>query len=197
MKKLTPLLWAGIIIALVLVVFGGSTAGMWIYAYNGEITHGATATKERANINTTLISRYEKVGAFIDAIQNANATILTYLETIRDARIAFADAINNGALDDAEAETEIIDSTFTNLVAYMEDNPESYNTITLYEGYLGEFSASTNAVVYAIDEFNDAVLEYNTFVQVFPNVLFLKGKVLLATYNYNPDNYNPTLPTFN
>lgn len=38
--------------------------------------------------------RYEKVLTFIDAIEDANATVMGYLNIIKDARIAFAEAID-------------------------------------------------------------------------------------------------------
>ena len=77
----------------------------------------------------------------------------------------------------------------------MEDNPESYNTVDLYSGYMAEFAASTNAVTYAINEFNEVVNDYNTFIQTFPNVIFLGEKVTFEPYSLA--NYNATLPTFN
>ena len=195
MKKLTPLLRVAIIVGLVVVVLGGTTAGMWISAYNGEITRRENVTEERGNVHASLSGRYEKVGTFIDAIESANQTVLTYLETIRDARTAFADAIASNEPVDADAAAETIDSTFVQLVAYMEDNPESYNTVDLYAGYMAEFAASTNAVTYAITEFNGVVNDYNTFIQTFPNVIFLGGKVTFEPYSLA--NYNATLPTFN
>ena len=97
MKKMTPLLWIAIIVSLVVVVFGGTTAGMWISAYNGEITRRENVTEERGNVHASLSGRYEKVGTFIDAIESANQTVLTYLETIRDARTAFADASSSSS----------------------------------------------------------------------------------------------------
>lgn len=177
-------------------MIGGSTAGMGIYAYNGEVTHRRDISQARGEIETSLIGRYEKVDAFIDAIEDANVTILAFLETIRDARLAFAEAISSAEPVDADAAAETIDSTFTQLVAYMEDNPDSYNTIGLYEGYLAEFSASTNAVVYSMNEYNKAVNEYNTFIEIFPNVIFLSNKVPFENYTYNITNYSDTLPTF-
>ena len=195
MKKMTPLLWIAIIVGLVVVVFGGTTAGMWISAYNGEITRRENVTEERGNVHASLSGRYEKVGTFIDAIESANQTVLTYLETIRDARTAFADAIASNEPVDADEAADTIDSTFVQLVAYMEDNSESYNTVDLYSGYMGEFAASTNAVTYAIREFNEVVNDYNTFIQTFPNVIFLGEKVTFEPYSLA--NYNATLPTFN
>lgn len=195
MKKFTPLLWVGIVAALAVVVLGVPTAGVWVYAYNGEVSRREPITAARGNIHASLNGRYEKVAAFIDAIEDANQTISDFLTIIQEARLAFAQALLENNPVDADAAAETIDSTFTQLVAYMEVNPDSYNTVTLYEGYLAEFSASTNAVIYKIEEFNALITSYNVFIQTFPNVIFLQGKTVFEAYNLSY--YNAELPTFN
>lgn len=77
----------------------------------------------------------------------------------------------------------------------MEDNPASYQTVNLYGGFMGEFAASTNAVTYAINEYNDIVAVYNTHIEIFPNIIFLTNKTPFATWT--PPNYDTELPTFN
>lgn len=146
-------------------------------------------------VHAGLGNRFDTIITFIDAIESANATVQGYLTTITNAREAFADAIsaNNNALIQSEAAT--IDATFISLIALMEDNPSTYNTVTLYSGFMGEFSAKTNAVNYAIDEFNRKVNAYNTHIEIFPHVIFLSGKTSFATWPVA--NYNATLPTFN
>lgn len=63
--------------------------------------------------------RYEKVLTFIDAIEDANATVMGYLNIIKDARTAFTEAINNADLITADAESSTIDSIFVTLLAYV------------------------------------------------------------------------------
>ena len=186
----------------ILIIVAGSLTtvfviigALWIAAFNGAVRKDAVVSEARGNVHASLSARYEKVVVFIDAIEDANATVLTYLETIMDARTAFADALdnnNNAAADDAAT---TLDGTFVTLVAYMEDNPESYNTVGLYSGYLGEFSASTNKVRFDIGEYNAAVRIYNTHIQTFPNNLFVAGRVALTEYSLS--NYTATLPSFN
>jgi len=179
-----------IIAVVVLVVLGG----IWINAYNGEVTRNNAIEKQRSDVHATLGSRYDKVLAFIDAIEGANATVTGYLNIIKDARIAFAEAIDNGELMNADAESDTIDSTFVTLLAYMENNPDSYNTVSLYSGFMSEFSASTNAVLNAIETFNESVESYNNHIQKFPNNMFLGEKEPYTSYSI--ENYNTTLPTF-
>lgn len=75
------------------------------------------------------------------------------------------------------------------------DNPASYNTVSLYSGFASDFSASTNAVLNAIDYYNDSVRDYNNHIQTFPNFLFLGNKTPYQSYSIS--NYNTQLPTFN
>ncbi len=77
----------------------------------------------------------------------------------------------------------------------MENNPDSYNTVTLYFGFMSEFSASTNAVLNTIETYNESVESYNNHIQKFPNNMFLTEKESYTSYSI--ENYNITLPTFN
>ncbi|MFA5542514.1 MAG: LemA family protein [Bacilli bacterium] len=167
----------------------------WISAFNGEVSRNNDVVEYRGNVYAALSARYEKVGAFIDAIEGANATVTGYLTIISEARQAFANAIASGNIAAANEAISDIDGTFVTLLSYMEDNPESYNTVNLYSGFLGEFSASTNVVTTQIGEYNKKVNTYNTHIQRFPNNLFVGNKEKYESYNL--ENYNSPLPTFN
>lgn len=189
MKKII-LLVSGAVAVVALII-----SMMWISAYNGAVTREAEIVEKQGNVHAALSARYEKVGALIDAIEGANATVLGYLETIADARTAFANALAAGSQAAADAAADTIDATFITLLSYMEDNPDSYNTVNLYSGFAAEFSASTNLVTGSIILFNVAVTNYNTHVQTFPNNIFLGGRALYSPYELT--NYNVPLPTFN
>jgi len=189
MKKI--LLIVGGVLTTVFLVIGA----LWISAFNGAIRKDNAVSEKRANIHASLSARYEKVVVFVDAIESANETILTYLETIMDARTAFADAIDSSNNVAADSAATTIDGTFVTLVAYMEDNPDSYNTVSLYSGYMAEFAASTNKVRFDIGEFNAAARSYNTHIQTFPNNIFVGTRQTISEYSLT--NYNATLPSFN
>lgn len=188
MKKIF-LIVSGALAVLAIVI-----GSFWISAYNGAIVREAEVVEARGNVYATLEGRYEKVDALIDAIEDANATVLGYLETITDAREAFATAIENGNAAAADEASALIDGTFVTLVAYMEDNPDSYNTVGLYSGFAAEFTASTNMVTTSIIYYNSAVTDYNTHIATFPNVIFVGGRTPYAPYELT--NYNSELPTF-
>jgi len=189
MKKIIAIIVGAFLV--VSVVIGG----MWIGAYNGAVKRQNTVVEYQGNVHAALSNRYEKIGVFIDAIEGANATVLAYLETITDARSDFAAAIEAGNASLADSEAETVDGTFVTLVSYMEDNPDSYNTVGLYSGFMSEFSASTNAVTFAINEYNESVTNYNNHIDTFPNLIFLGSWE--AKTPYSLDNYSQPLPTFN
>lgn len=191
MKIWKPLIISGGIVTVLAIVVGA----VWISAYNGAVSQEATVNEKRGNVHASLSARYDKVAVFIDAIEDANETIQGYLNTIVEAREAFANALTLNDNATADEAASAVDSTFTTLVAYMEDNPDSYNTVALYSGFLGEFSASTNAVRYDIGEFNEAARNYNIHIQTFPNNIFVGYREVISEYSL--DNYNAVLPTFN
>ena len=170
---------------------------MWVNAFNGAKTKANEIETLRGDVYASLSVRYEKMGTFIDAISDANSIVTGYLEVIRDARVAFAEAIGKANVDASEVDeiSGTIDGTFITLLSYMEDNPASYNTVNLYQGFLSEFSAATNVVLNRILEYNRAVLAFNNHIETFPNLLFVGNETRKQTYAV--DNYNTTLPTFN
>jgi LemA protein len=185
-----------ILAVLGLLIFFGLIIGFtWVNAYNGAIQKNNAIVEQQGNVHATLSARYEKVGAFIDAIEGANSTVQGYLNTIMAARTAFANAIAAGNVAAANESAATIDGTFITLVSYMEDNPSSYNTVNLYAGFMSEFSAATNVVTNAILTYNSYVTSYNNHIQQFPNSLFVGTRTPYTPYNVS--NYNTQLPTFN
>lgn len=80
----------------------------WISAYNGAIEKNNTVIENRVSVHATMLARYEKVDAFIDAIEGANQTVQGYLNTIMEARSSFANAINNNNSSAADDASELI-----------------------------------------------------------------------------------------
>lgn len=192
MNKSTGILLGIVAVVLIVAVIFGS---MWVGAYNGAITKSNEINQKQTQIYTAYSNRYEKIAAYIDAIDNADAQILAQMTLITDARTAFANAIAAGQLDVAEDASSTIESTFINLVSYMEDNP-GWTTIGLTSGFMAEFAASTNAVTFAINSYNASLTDYNTFIALFPNNLFTGGFSRNDDF-YTAPNFNTELPTFN
>lgn len=179
---------------IIIVLIGAIVSLTWMNAYNGEVRMNNEVEKKLGDVHASLGSRYDKVVVFVDAIQGANETVAGYLNIIKESRVAFANALNNDNLIAANESAEVLDSTFVTLLAYMEDNPASYNTVNLTAGFMSEFSASTNVVLNAIEEYNETVRDYNNHIQQFPNNVFLGNKTTHKSYAIS--NYNAEFPTF-
>jgi len=171
------------------------TSIVWINAYNGYVTRDNDVSQKRGNVYAALSARYDKLSLMIDAIESANTTVQGYLDTIMAARTAFADALANNDFESVDESITEINSTFINLVSYVEDNPSSYNTTGLYASALAEFNTSTNAVLYAITQYNASITSYNNHIKTFPNNIFVGSNKSYTPYEVA--NYNTTLPTFN
>lgn len=184
-----------LIVAVILTMFLVITGILWGTAYNKAIRNANLVKQEKTKIYTAYAGRYDKVFAFIDAIESANAQINTQIDSIMAARTAFASALAAGNLDGAEENSEILENTFISLVSYMEDNPSAWNTVGLTAGFMSEFAASTNAVTYAINTYNETVAKYNITISVFPNKIFLGG--FPEINDYVMPEFNTELPTFN
>lgn len=179
------------VIAIVIVVI----SSIWITAYNTYQSNDVEVSQKRGDVHATLSIRYDKMAAMIDTIQSANSTVQGYLDTIMDARAAFANALASNDLESIDESIQEINSTFINLVSYVEDNPSSYNTTALYANALAEFNASTNVVLTTILAYNDTVATYNKHIRMFPNNLFVGNNPQYDTYEVA--NFNKTLPSFN
>jgi len=179
----------------VLLAFVGITSIVWVNAYNGYVTRDNEIAQKRGDVYAALSARYDKLSLMIDAIESANATVQGYLDTIMAARTAFADALANDDFESVDDSITEINSTFINLVSYVENNPSSYNTTGLYASALADFNASTNAVLYAITQYNASVTSYNNHIKTFPNNLFVGSNATYAPYEVT--NYNTSLPSFN
>ena len=171
-----------------------TVSAAWIGAVNGEVRKNEAVIEATGNVHASLSGRYQTIGGFINAIDKADATVQSYLDTINAARVAFAGALSDGKATTANEQATIVDATFTTLVAYMEDNPSSYNTVVLYSGFMAEFAATTNVVTEEIRTYNNRVNAYNTHIHVFPNIVFLSRKTPYAIWPLT--NYSDELPQF-
>src|SRR5690606_29310115 len=120
--------------------------------------------------------------------------ILTQLGLITQAREAFADAVASQASPDVlEQEFTALESMFITLVSYMEDNPSNWTTVGITSAFLAEYNASTNSVSFAINQYNETVFLYNSFLRKFPNNVFAFGFELKNAYSL-PSEFVTVLP---
>ncbi len=176
-----------------IVVLGIITALVIVSSHTEAVRLKNDAEDKFDEIGIRLEARYDTMHPIIESIHDANDEVENLLDMITSARTAMLSASTPDELSDAEGDLE---SAFQGLIVIIEDNPDTYTTIALYNQYISLATASTNAVTYARTQYNDAVYTYRTHVETFPGVLFL------GMFGFTADRYQsyqaPTveIPTF-
>jgi len=132
-------------------------------------------------IGTRLQQRSETMQILINGIDDANEQIADLLEMITDARTALANATTPDEYSEAEGDLE---GAFEGLRIIIEDNPGTYQTVDLYNQYMASAVASTNAVTFARETYNDNVEAYRNTIESFP------GNLILGMFGFTADAYD-------
>lgn len=178
------------LLVLLIVMF----LGTWISTNNQASEYDELMYFRKTQIYVAIDNRYSKVLAYQATIQTADNQILTQLGLITQAREAFAEAIENQIPpDQLEEDFTALESMFITLVSYMEDNPGNWTTVGITSAFLAEYNASTNAVSFAINQYNETVFLYNSFLRKFPNNMVSFGYELKNAYSL-PSEFVLTLP---
>ena len=155
-----------IAVIVILGLFSGISAGV---AYNGTITLREDIDASEAEIKNRLQERHDKMGQLISAVEGLQEHAETIYAQITAARAAYAAAVTNEDLIEADAlEAAALDA----LIVTVEENPQITAT-SAYNTYMYEVSGMENALFVARRDFNEAVLSYNTTAKKFPRVLFI------------------------
>lgn len=177
----------------VIILLGIIVTTMAINTYNEAIFAKNDIDEKWEDIGIRLEQRYETMSILIDSIHDANQQVEDLLEMITDARAAILSATNPDELSEAEGDLE---GAFEGLRIIIEDNPDTYSTVGLYTQYMNNATASTNAVSFARQAYNDSVIAFRNLVQSFP------GNIILGMFGFSSDTYDlyqaqtPEVPTF-
>lgn len=162
----------------ILVVLSIIITMMLISIFNDASVKKIELETKWEEIGTALEGRYETMSQLISGIQNANQQMLTLQEMITDARAAMLAAQSPEELSEAEGELE---SAFAGILVLIEDNPGEYATVELYQSYMANATASTNAVTEARNSYNEAVEELRKIAETFP------GNIILPIVGFSVD----------
>lgn len=98
------------------------------------------------------------------------AVIAARNEATASAKLAAANPDNAQAIQKAAANESILNSSVTRFLALAEQYPDLKANQTMGQ-LMEELSSTENKVAFARQAFNDAVMEYNTAREQFPNSL--------------------------
>ncbi len=157
-----PILWI-IVIALVVIIGGG------ILIYNGLIQRRLRIDEAFAQIEVQLKRRWDLIPNLVNAVKGYMGFEQSVLENVTQAR---ANAVTAGARGPAEqaAAENMLTSSLRSLFAVVENYPDlkaNQNVLELQE----QLTTTENQIGFARQHYNATVLDYNTSIATFPNVL--------------------------
>ncbi len=157
-----PLLWA-IIIIIAVVLIGG------VLIYNGLVQRRLRIDEAYAQIEVQLKRRWDLIPNLVNAVKGYMGFEQSVLENVTKARANAVAAGGQGPAQQATAENALT-STLRSLFAVVENYPDlkaNQNVLSLQE----QLTTTENQISFSRQHYNASVLDYNTSIATFPNVL--------------------------
>jgi len=154
-----------IIVAVVLVLLVVVAIGI----YNGLVQRRLRIDEAFAQIEVQLKRRHDLIPNLVNAVKGYMGFEQKVLTDVTNARAQAVAAGAQGPAQQAAAEN-VLTSTLRSLFAVVENYPElkaNQNVLELQE----QLTTTENQISFSRQHYNATVLDYNTSIQVFPNVL--------------------------
>jgi LemA protein len=154
------LILIGVIVALAVLV---------IAIYNGLVQRRLRVDEAYAQIEVQLKRRHDLIPNLVNAVKGYMGFEQKVLTDVTNARAAAVAAGAQGPAQQAQAEG-MLTGALRSLFAVVENYPElkaNQNVLSLQE----QLTTTENQISFSRQHYNASVLDYNTSLQVFPNVL--------------------------
>ncbi len=161
-----------IIILVLLILF------IW-FLYNGLITSKVRVSEALSQIDVQLKRRTDLIPNLVETVKGYAAHERELFEKVTKERSSLLSA--KGAMEKASA-NNMLSETLKSIFAVAENYPElkaSQNFLELQ----GELSDTENKIAYARQFYNSAVMDYNTKIKIFPNV------IIARIFNFEPTEF--------
>lgn len=157
----TPLIIVLVVIAVIVVAIIG--------VYNGLVQRRLRVDEAFAQIEVQLKRRHDLIPNLVNAVKGYMGFEQSVLENVTEARANAVAAGAQGPAQQAAAENALT-ASLRSLFAVVENYPDlkaNQNVLALQE----QLTTTENQVGFSRQNYNANVLDYNTALQVFPNVL--------------------------
>ncbi len=157
---LVPIIVIVVIVALVVLAIG---------IYNSLVQKRLRIDEAFAQIEVQLKRRHDLIPNLVNAVKGYMGFEQKVLTDVTNARAAAVAAGSQGPAQQAAAETALT-STLRSLFAVVENYPDlkaNQNVLELQE----QLTTTENQISFSRQHYNATVLDYNTGIQTFPNVL--------------------------
>ena len=160
MENIGLIIVIAIIVLLVVFVIG---------IYNGLIQRRLRIDEAFAQIEVQLKRRHDLIPNLVNAVKGYMGFEQQVLTDVTNARAAAVSAGAQGPAAQAQAENALT-GTLRSLFAVVENYPElkaNQNVLELQE----QLTTTENQIAFSRQHYNATVLDYNTAIATFPNVL--------------------------
>jgi LemA protein len=140
-----------------------------IAIYNGLIQRRLRIDEAYAQIEVQLKRRHDLIPNLVNAVKGYMGFEQKVLTDVTNARAAAVAAGGQGPAQQAAAEN-VLTGTLRSLFAVVENYPElkaNQNVLALQE----QLTTTENQISFSRQHYNATVLDYNTAIATFPNVL--------------------------
>jgi LemA protein len=150
----------GVVVVLVVLVIG---------IYNGLVQRRLRVDEAFAQIEVQLKRRHDLIPNLVNAVKGYMGFEQNVLTAVTEARAAAVAAGAQGPAQQAQAEN-MLTGALRSLFAVVENYPDlkaSTNVLDLQE----QLTTTENQISFSRQHYNASVLDYNTAIATFPNVL--------------------------
>ncbi len=157
---LTVIIVIGVIVVLAVLLIG---------IYNGLIQRRLRIDEAFAQIEVQLKRRHDLIPNLVNAVKGYMGFEQKVLTDVTNARAAAVSAGAQGPVQQAAAENALT-GTLRSLFAVVENYPDlkaNQNVLELQE----QLTTTENQISFSRQHYNATVLDYNTAIATFPNVL--------------------------
>jgi LemA protein len=159
---MSPIAWIVIILVIAIVIAG-------VLIYNGLVQRRLRIDEAFAQIEVQLKRRWDLIPNLVNAVQGYMGFEQKVLTDVTNARAAAVAAGAQGPAAQAQAENALT-GTLRSLFAVVENYPDlkaNQNVLNLQE----QLTTTENQISFSRQHYNATVLDYNTSIATFPNVL--------------------------
>ena len=150
----------GVVVVLVILVIG---------IYNGLVQRRLRVDEAFAQIEVQLKRRHDLIPNLVEAVRGYLQYEQNVLTDVTNARAAAVSAGAQGPAEQAAAENALT-GTLRSLFAVVENYPDlkaNQNVLELQE----QLTTTENQISFSRQHYNASVLDYNTAIATFPNLL--------------------------
>lgn len=189
MKK-SNIILLGIVLAFGIAVVWGISASNSLVQLQEEVQ------QRYSQIETTLQRRSDLIPNLVSTVKGYATHEEKVFTEIAEARAALSGAISSGDIDEIKSANDGLSSALGRLLAIQESYPE-LKANTQFTALMDELAGTENRITVARQQYNEAVVDYNKRIKVFPTSIIANMRGFTAEKYFEADDTSKAVPTVN